>query len=79
MRPLRLPLAIVLGLFVLLVAAPAWACGGLINTNGSVTLVRTTTLAAYHRGIEHYVTSFEFAGEKVSSVRSSRCRACRRG
>src|SRR4029453_6135635 len=32
------------------------------NTNGSVTLVRTTTLAAYHRGIEHYVTSFEFAG-----------------
>ena len=62
MRPLRLPLAIVLGLFVLLVAAPAWACGGLINTNGSVTLVRTTTLAAYHRGIEHYVTSFEFAG-----------------
>ena len=64
MRPLRLPLAIVLGLFVLLVAAPAWACGGLINTNGSVTLVRTTTLAAYHRGIEHYVTSFEFAGGK---------------
>ena len=62
MRPLRLPLAIVLGLLVLLVAAPAWACGGLINTNGSVTLVRTTTLAAYHRGIEHYVTSFEFAG-----------------
>jgi hypothetical protein len=25
-------------------------------------LVRTTTLAAYHAGIEHYVTSFEFAG-----------------
>ncbi len=62
MRPLRLPLAIVLGLFVLLIAAPAWACGGLVNTNGSVTLVRTTTLAAYHRGVEHYVTSFEFAG-----------------
>jgi len=64
MRPLRLPLAIVLGLFALLIAAPAWACGGLVNTNGSVTLVRTTTLAAYHRGIEHYVTSFEFAGGK---------------
>lgn len=62
MRPLRLPFAIVLGLFTLLVAAPAWACGGLVNTNGSVTLVRTTTLAAYHEGIEHYVTSFEFAG-----------------
>ena len=62
MRPLRLPFAIVLGLLTLLVAAPAWACGGLVNTNGSVTLVRTTTLAAYHQGIEHYVTSFEFAG-----------------
>lgn len=49
---------------VLLVASPALACGGLINANGSVTLVRTTTLAAYHAGIEHYVTSFEFAGGK---------------
>src|SRR5512133_1833790 len=49
-------------LILLLAAGPAWACGGLVNTNGSVTLVRTTTLAAYHRGIEHYVTSFEFAG-----------------
>jgi hypothetical protein len=47
---------------LLLFAGPALACGGLINENGSVTLVRTTTLAAYHRGIEHYVTSFEFAG-----------------
>jgi hypothetical protein len=26
--------------------------------------VRTTTLAAYHQGIEHYVTSFQFAGGK---------------
>jgi hypothetical protein len=47
---------------LLLAAGPALACGGLVNANGSVTLVRTTTLAAYHRGIEHYVTSFEFAG-----------------
>ncbi|HEX4941152.1 MAG TPA: DUF2330 domain-containing protein, partial [Actinomycetota bacterium] len=62
MRHLRLPFAITVGFLTLLVAAPAWACGGLINTNGSVTLVRTTTLAAYHEGIEHYVTSFEFAG-----------------
>jgi hypothetical protein len=45
-----------------LIATPALACGGLINANGSVTLVRTTTLAAYHEGIEHYVTSFAFAG-----------------
>jgi len=62
MRPLRLAFAIAVGLLTLLVAAPAWACGGLVNSNGSVTLVRTTTMAAYHQGIEHYVTSFEFAG-----------------
>jgi hypothetical protein len=49
-------------LALLLFAGPALACGGLVNSNGTVTLVRTTTLAAYHRGIEHYVTSFEFAG-----------------
>jgi Uncharacterized protein conserved in bacteria (DUF2330) len=61
-RPLRVLAPIASALFVLLVAAPAWACGGLVNTNGSVTLVRTTTMAAYHQGIEHYVTSFEFAG-----------------
>ncbi|MGH3848403.1 MAG: hypothetical protein ACRDRT_01645 [Pseudonocardiaceae bacterium] len=44
------------------IAGPALACGGLIGRNGSVNLVRTSTLAAYHEGIEHYVTSFEFAG-----------------
>jgi hypothetical protein len=64
MRPLRLLFAITTGLLTLLVAAPAWACGGLVNANGTVTLVRTTTLAAYHRGVEHYVTSFQFAGGK---------------
>jgi hypothetical protein len=47
---------------LLLMGGPALACGGLVNANGSVTLVRTTTLAAYHAGVEHYVTSFEFAG-----------------
>jgi uncharacterized protein DUF2330 len=61
-RPLRVLAPIAGALLVLLVAAPAWACGGLVNTNGSVTLVRTTTMAAYHEGVEHYVTSFEFAG-----------------
>jgi hypothetical protein len=61
-RPLRLLVAIASAFLVLLVAAPAWACGGLVNSNGSVTLVRTTTMAAYHQGIEHYVTSFQFAG-----------------
>ena len=43
-------------------AVPAWACGGLIGPNGTVNLVKTTTLAAYHQGVEHYVTSFRFAG-----------------
>jgi hypothetical protein len=45
-----------------LFTGPALACGGLLNANGTVTLVRTTTLAAYHEGVEHYVTSFQFAG-----------------
>jgi hypothetical protein len=43
-------------------AAPAGACGGLIGPNGAVNLVKTTTLAAYHDGVEHYVTAFKFAG-----------------
>ena len=38
------------------------ACAGLIGSNGAVNLGRTTTLAGYHGGVEHYVTSFEFAG-----------------
>ena len=44
------------------VAAPAVACGGLIGPNGAVNLLRTTTFAGYHAGVEHYVTSFAFAG-----------------
>jgi Uncharacterized protein conserved in bacteria (DUF2330) len=52
--------ATLLGL--LLTAGPTLACGGLIGPNGAVNLLRTTTLAGYHDGIEHYVTSFEFAG-----------------
>jgi hypothetical protein len=47
---------------LLLTAAPALACGGLIGPNGAVNLLRTTTFAGYHDGVEHYVTSFEFAG-----------------
>jgi hypothetical protein len=51
-------------------AAPAAACGGLVGENGTITLVRTTTLAAYHDGVERYVTSFEFTGEgeEVGSI-----------
>ena len=43
-------------------AAPADACAGLIGSNGAVNLGRTSTLAAYADGIEHYVTAFEFQG-----------------
>jgi hypothetical protein len=38
------------------------ACAGLIGSNGAVNLGRTTTLAAYHDGVEHYVTAFQFQG-----------------
>jgi hypothetical protein len=44
------------------VAAPAFACAGLVAPNGSVRLLRTSTLAGYHNGIEHYITSFKFQG-----------------
>jgi hypothetical protein len=48
---------------VALAASPAIACGGLVGENGSIELVKTATLAAYHDGVERYVTSFEFTGE----------------
>jgi hypothetical protein len=54
-----------LGLTLLLLAAvasPVFACAGLIGPNGAVNLVRTTTLAAYHNGVEHYITAFSFQG-----------------
>ena len=47
---------------LLITAGSTLACGGLIGPNGAVNLLRTTTLAGYHDGVEHYVTSFEFAG-----------------
>jgi hypothetical protein len=43
-------------------AQPAAACAGLIGPNGAVNLVRTSTFAGYHDGVEHYVTAFQFAG-----------------
>ncbi|HKB27637.1 MAG TPA: DUF2330 domain-containing protein, partial [Candidatus Limnocylindrales bacterium] len=45
-----------------LATGPALACGGLIGPNGAVNLLRTTTLAGYHGGVEHYITAFQFAG-----------------
>src|SRR5947209_10561242 len=55
---------------VALAAGPAAACGGLVGENGTIKLVRTTTLAAYHDGVERYVTSFQFTGEgsEVGSI-----------
>jgi hypothetical protein len=34
-----------------------------VSPNGTIQLVRTTTLAAYHNGLEHYVTGFKFEGD----------------
>jgi hypothetical protein len=57
-------------LLVLVPVGSAFACGGLLTPNGTVSLLRTTTLAAYHAGVEHYVTSFEFAGADATEVGS---------
>src|SRR3954466_4473548 len=55
---------------IVITAAPAGACGGLVGENGTIQLERTTTLAAYHDGVERYVTSFSFTGEgkEVGSI-----------
>jgi hypothetical protein len=47
---------------VVLGAQPAVACGGLVGPGGTVQLARTTTLAGYHDGVEHYLTSFTYQG-----------------
>jgi len=51
-------------------AGVALACGGLIAPNGTISLTRTTTLAAYHNGVEHYMTSFQYAGSTSGDVGS---------
>jgi hypothetical protein len=66
----RIALPTFVALFALLPATAAFACGGLVTPNGTVSLLRTTTLAAYHQGVEHYVTSFEFAGADATEVGS---------
>ena len=59
----KMVLAVVVGMAVLLFGSQAaWACGGLVAPNGAVRLLKTTTLVAYHDGVEHYLTSFQFAG-----------------
>ncbi len=63
----RVIAAVALALPIAVVAAqPAGACGGLVGENGTIELVRTTTLAAYTNGVERYVTAFEFTGEGES-------------
>ncbi|HEU5287565.1 MAG TPA: hypothetical protein VFV20_04120, partial [Candidatus Limnocylindria bacterium] len=47
---------------LLATTTPAAACAGLIGPNGAVNLLRTSTFAGYHDGVEHYVTAFQFAG-----------------
>jgi hypothetical protein len=62
-RSMRRLLSLLAATFALLVfAGPTFACAGLIGPNGAVNLLRTTTFAGYHDGVEHYVTSFAFAG-----------------
>jgi hypothetical protein len=63
-------LTLTAALLALVPAGSAFACGGLITPNGTVSLTRTTTLAAYHDGVEHYVTAFEFAGADATEVGS---------
>jgi hypothetical protein len=55
-----------IGGLILLTAAPAAACAGLVGENGTIKLERTSTLAAYHNGVERYVTSFQFTGQGKS-------------
>ena len=57
-------------LFIAVTAAPAAACAGLVGENGTIRLTRTSTLAAWHNGVERYVTSFAFSGQgkEVGSI-----------
>src|SRR5438094_2458394 len=61
MRRLLTGIAAVVAALVV-TAQPAAACAGLIGPNGAVNLLRTSTFAGYHDGVEHYVTAFKFAG-----------------
>lgn len=63
-RLITVPFTLAAMFLVAVVAGPrlAEACAGLIGSNGAVNLGRTSTLAAYSDGVEHYVTAFEFQG-----------------
>src|SRR5207249_1796715 len=53
--------ALSLGL-LLIGSTTAFACGGLVAPGHAEVLRRATTLSAWHKGYEHYVTGFQFAG-----------------
>lgn len=54
---LLLPIAL-----FLMQAHSVFACGGLVAPDGEVVLSRATTLVAWHNGIEHYLTTFQYQG-----------------
>jgi hypothetical protein len=70
MRRRLLPILLIVPAVLILTASSAGACGGLVGENGTIQLTRTSTLAAYHNGVERYVTSFEFSGQgaEVGSI-----------
>jgi hypothetical protein len=53
------------GVAVVLQAAQALACGGLVAPDGDVRLAKATTFVAWSDGVEHYVTSFAYTGAVV--------------
>jgi hypothetical protein len=56
---------LILGTIVAMVAGmpvASFACGGLVAGKHAEVLRSVTTLAAWHDGIEHYITGFSFAG-----------------
>jgi Uncharacterized protein conserved in bacteria (DUF2330) len=71
-RPLLATAAMLAAVTLVLVVggSPAGACGGLVGQNGTIDLERTSTLAAYHNGVERYLTSFEFTGggKEIGSI-----------
>jgi uncharacterized protein DUF2330 len=60
-RRLLTTAALCLGLLALGSGA-AFACGGLVAPGHAEVLRKAVTLSAWHDGLEHYVTGFEYAG-----------------
>src|SRR2546423_424064 len=58
----KLAIAGTVAVVALAQALPAAACGGLVAPNGAIRLARATTLVAWKDGVEHYMTSFAYAG-----------------